>query len=68
MTDQWTSHPRLKVCVSCGLRRVQRKRVSVGLRNGRTVTGVEADVCATCGERYFDVKAMRKLEAEAGHG
>jgi len=28
------------------------------------VTGVEADVCAACGERYFDLEAMRRLEAE----
>jgi hypothetical protein len=28
------------------------------------VTGVRADVCAVCGERYFDLEAMRQLEAE----
>lgn len=54
----------LKVCVSCGSTRVQRKEVSVRLRDGRTVTGVKADLCAACGERYFDLEAMRRLEAE----
>ncbi len=28
------------------------------------MTGVKADVCAACGERYFDLEAMRQLEAE----
>ena len=54
----------LKVCVSCGSKRVQRKEVSVRLRDGRTVSGVKADVCDTCGERYYDLEAMRRLEAE----
>jgi len=58
----------LKVCISCGSKRVQRKRVSVQLRGGSTVTGVQADVCAACGERYFDLEAMRKLEAEGADG
>lgn len=57
-------HSRLKVCVSCGSSRVESKRVSVGLRDGRKVTGVRADVCAACGERYFDLEAMRQLEAK----
>jgi len=38
--------------------------VSIRLQNGRTVSGVKADVCAACGERYFDLEAMRRLEAE----
>ncbi|MEE9293843.1 MAG: YgiT-type zinc finger protein [Phycisphaerae bacterium] len=52
--------------MACGSKRVQRKRISVRLRNGSTATGVEADVCPKCGERYFDLKAMEKLEAEGG--
>ncbi|MCK4341456.1 MAG: YgiT-type zinc finger protein [Phycisphaerae bacterium] len=57
-------HPGLKVCVSCGSQRIQSQRVSVRLRDGRKMTGVKADVCAACGERYFDLEAMRQLEAE----
>ena len=56
--------PGLKVCVSCRSIRVQSKRVSVRLRDGRKVTGVRAEVCAACGERYFDLEAMRQLETE----
>lgn len=54
----------LKACVSCGSQRVESKKVSVRLRDGRKVTGVRADVCAACGERYFDLEAMRRLEAK----
>jgi YgiT-type zinc finger domain-containing protein len=56
----------LKVCVSCGSKRVARRRVSVSRRDGRTVAKVEADVCAACGERYYDLEAMQQLEAEKG--
>jgi len=38
--------------------------VSVRLKDGRTVSGVHADVCQTCGERYYDLEAMRQLEAK----
>jgi len=54
----------LKICVSCGSKDVRRKRVSVRLRNGRTVRGVEAHVCDACGERYYDLDAMRRIETE----
>ncbi|MBI1854026.1 MAG: YgiT-type zinc finger protein [Planctomycetes bacterium] len=27
------------------------------------VSGVRAEVCGKCGERYFDLAAMRRLEA-----
>jgi YgiT-type zinc finger domain-containing protein len=57
----------LTVCVVCGSKRVRRQRVSVRLRNGQTITGVEADVCPNCGERYYDLETMHRLEA-AGHG
>lgn len=56
------SPPPLMVCISCGS-----KRVSVRLRNGRTVTGVKADVCAGCGERHYDLEAMQRLEARSDH-
>lgn len=62
-----SKRPVLKVCVSCGSERVQGKKVSVCLRDGRTVTGVKADVRAACGERYFDLEAMRRLEPEGTH-
>ena len=42
---------------------MQRKRISVRLRTGRSVKGIEADVCLACGERYFDLTAMEKLES-----
>ena len=57
--------PLLSICVACGSQRVQRKRVSVRLRDGRSMTGVEADVCDACGERYYGLEAMKKLEAES---
>ncbi|MFQ5489496.1 MAG: YgiT-type zinc finger protein [Phycisphaerae bacterium] len=50
--------------MSCGSKDVRRKRVSVVLRSGRKVSGIEADVCAACGERYYDIQAMQRLEAE----
>jgi hypothetical protein len=37
--------------------------VSVKLRSGRTVSGIEADVCEACGERYYDIESMHRLEA-----
>ena len=60
--------PSLKVCVSCGSKRVKRQTVSVRLRDGRTITDVEADVCSACGERYYDLDGMHRLEAQSGHG
>ena len=42
---------------------MKRKRVSVRLQTGRTVDGVQADVCLACGERYYDLAAMEKLDA-----
>jgi YgiT-type zinc finger domain-containing protein len=55
----------LTVCVMCGSRSLSRRRVSVRFAGGRTVSGVEAEVCAACGERYYDLEAMRRL---AGRG
>jgi YgiT-type zinc finger domain-containing protein len=52
----------LSVCISCGSKRVERKRIAVRRRNGRIVSNVDAEVCAACGERYYDLEAMRKLE------
>lgn len=55
---------RLRTCFMCGARRVERKEVTVRRCSGRTITGVIADVCANCGERYFDMEAMRKIEGD----
>jgi len=65
-SQPWATCPRpLKTCALCGAKRVRRRRVSVRLRTGGTVTGVEADVCEACGERYYDLAAMHKLQAAA---
>jgi YgiT-type zinc finger domain-containing protein len=53
----------LRTCIACGLRRVERRVVDVELRSGKIAHDVEADVCANCGERYFDMDAMDKIEA-----
>lgn len=53
----------LTYCVMCGSRRVEHKHVSVRLRSGRIVSEIEADVCLACGERYYDLAAMQKLES-----
>ena len=42
---------------------MEHKRVTVHLRSGQIVSEVEADVCLDCGERYYDLAAMRKLES-----
>lgn len=55
---------RLRICFMCGARRVERKEVTVRRRSGRMITGVIADVCAACGQRYFDMEAMRKIEGD----
>jgi YgiT-type zinc finger domain-containing protein len=53
----------MKRCAMCGSRRITRKAVSVRLKSGHTVRGVPADVCAACGEQFFDIRAMDKIEA-----
>jgi len=53
----------LRHCVMCGSNRVTRKHITVQLRDGREVREIEADVCPACGEQYFDLEAMRKLDA-----
>jgi hypothetical protein len=34
----------------------------VHLRSGKVVRDVEADICPKCGERYFDLDAVRQIE------
>lgn len=46
----------------CGAQEMGRRRVTVRGRDGRTIGTVVADVCAACGERYYDLGAMRALE------
>jgi len=41
---------------------MSRKKVVIERRNGRGSVTVVADVCGECGERYFDLDAMRKIE------
>ena len=55
----------LKVWLFCGSKRIEHKRVMIRLRDGRTVTRVQADVRSASGERYFDLQAMPRLEAES---
>lgn len=52
----------LQTCIMCGSKKVSRRAVNVKLKVGATVR-VNADVCPNCGERYFDRKAMQRLEA-----
>ncbi|MFN0131587.1 MAG: YgiT-type zinc finger protein [Phycisphaerales bacterium] len=49
------------MCINCGSRALDRKRVSVRRRSGQSIE-VVADVCKSCGERYYDLAAMRTLE------
>jgi hypothetical protein len=46
----------------CGSRRIERKDVTVRLPDGRQAGPVQAEVCSACGERYYDLAAMQKLE------
>ncbi len=56
----------LTLCPACGSTRIERKRISVRVRSGEVVKGVEAEVCQGCGERFYDLDAMRRLEAQRG--
>jgi hypothetical protein len=37
--------------------------VSVTRRDGRTIADVPAEVCPDCGERYYDLQTLRRIEA-----
>jgi YgiT-type zinc finger domain-containing protein len=53
----------------CGSRRIRRKVITVEYGDGVRVPDVTAEVCSACGEIYFDVPAMEKLEEfDAKHG
>ncbi|MFM9958924.1 MAG: YgiT-type zinc finger protein [Phycisphaerales bacterium] len=53
----------LRTCITCGEETVSRRTITVQRLDGRSVPGVRADICRTCGEQYFDIEAMRKIEA-----
>lgn len=57
----------MTTCVMCGSKRVKRRSVTVRFRDGRVSFPVRADVCQDCGERYYDLDAMQKLEQDRKH-
>jgi len=50
----------------CGSRKIERRVITVKYRDGVQVPNVAAEVCANCGETYFDLAAMERLEALDG--
>jgi YgiT-type zinc finger domain-containing protein len=46
----------------CGSRKIQRRLVVETAQRGEGSVAVMADVCPLCGERFFDMAAMEKLE------
>ncbi len=55
---------RLPACPTCGRRALRRQSCDVRTRVGRkilVVRGVEAEVCSACGERLYDLAALRQL-------
>jgi len=51
-------------CVVCKNSDIQMKTVDEEMRSGSDIFLVPMDVlvCSSCGERYYDRKAMRKIE------
>lgn len=51
-------------CVICNSEDIQRKQVDEEVRKGNDVilVPIEALVCLSCGERYYDRRTMRHLE------
>jgi hypothetical protein len=47
----------------CGERKMTRKLVTKQRRGGRGPIEVIADVCENCGEKYFDLDAVRAIES-----
>lgn len=60
-TAMESARPVMTTCVICGSRRVSRKKVRVRFPDGRESTPVVASVCPDCGERYYDMDAMKQL-------
>ena len=54
------------LCPTCGEARMQRVSQNVQTKAGRrkvTVPDVELDLCPKCGERLYDLLALRKIRA-----
>jgi len=51
-------------CVMCGSRKVIRRSVRVSEGVPKRPVYVTAEVCRSCGERYYDMAAMQKLDRE----
>ena len=51
-------------CVICNSPHVEMKKVEEEIRSGNNILIVpmEVFVCQSCGERYYDRKAMKKIE------
>ena len=51
-------------CVICKSSEIEIKKVDEEIKLGSDIflVSVEVLVCLNCGERYYDTKAMRKLE------
>lgn len=51
-------------CVICKSSEIEVRKVDEEIKLGSDIflVSVEALVCLNCGERYYDTKAMRKLE------
>ncbi|HUN80180.1 MAG TPA: YgiT-type zinc finger protein [Phycisphaerae bacterium] len=56
----------ITTCPLCGSRQVRRRRIAIVFSTGRRVSGVPADVCASCGERFLDPDAMGLLRHSRG--
>ncbi len=54
------------ICPTCGESRMERVKQSVQTRVGRrkvTVPDVEFELCPECGERLYDIAALRQIRA-----
>ena len=51
-------------CIVCKGSEIENKKVDEEIKLGSDIflVSVEVLVCLNCGERYYDTKAMRKLE------
>lgn len=51
-------------CVVCNSSDIEMKRIEEEIRSDKDILLIPMDilVCLSCGERYYDRKAMRKIE------
>jgi YgiT-type zinc finger domain-containing protein len=56
---------KLSKCFRCGSREIEERPVEQLVRQGRYVVAlrVPADVCSSCGERYFEGDSVRMFES-----